>query len=140
MVDSPVYLHLEPGSSPPDVSALTPFRAVVIVDAEVSAEWQSLVSDWLVRSGCLYMMAWGRNCSSWDDSLDNANLEQFQYGEIPEDRFVMTTWHDNQPLGEALWFCKHNASHPTIALHHTVLLHISAHSDKPELLKAYAEA
>jgi len=100
------YLHIKPETALPDIGALAPFRAVVIVEAVVSPEWQSLVSDWLVRSGCLYMMAWGTNCSSWDDSVDMANVQQFDCGEIPEDGFVMTTWHEKEPLGEVFWFAK----------------------------------
>jgi hypothetical protein len=140
MNDAPVYFHLEPGAPPPDVSALSPFRAVVVVDTAVTSTWQSQMSEWLVKSGCLYMMAWGKDCSSWDDAVDIANLEQFDYGSIPEDRSVMTTWHDEQPLSDALDFCKRHANHPTVNLRYTILLHIADRSDSARLLKAYAEA
>ena len=113
---------------------------VVVVEAEVSPDWQSIVSNWIVGSGCLYMMAWGVECSSWDDSVDIANLEEFKFGEIPEDRFVMTTWHADEPLAEVFWFSKNNAFHPTVELQRTVLLHISAENREHELLAAYAEA
>jgi hypothetical protein len=33
-----------------------------------SPEWQAQVSDWLLRSGCRCMMAWGRNCGDWNTS------------------------------------------------------------------------
>ena len=113
---------------------------VVVVEAEVSPEWQAIVSDWIVRSGCLYMMAWGVGCSSWDDSVDFANLEEFKFGEIPENRFIMTTWHSDEPLADVFWFSKNCASHPTVELERTVLLHISAQNREQELLAAYAEA
>lgn len=96
------YLQLQPGAEPPDISALKPFRTVVVIE-ESSSEWQSLVSAWLVKSGCLYMMAWGKDCSGWDDSDDFANLEEFDSGDGPEDKFVMTTWHENEPLKEVFW-------------------------------------
>jgi len=86
------------------------------------------------------MMAWGKDCSSWDDAVDIANLEQFDYGDVPEDRSVMTTWHNDQALSDVLDFCKRQADHPTVKLRHTVLLHIAEHSDSARLLKAYAEA
>jgi hypothetical protein len=92
----PVYLHLAPEAALPDISALTPFRAVIIVEAAASSTWQAVVSEWLVRSGCLYAMAWGPGCSSWDDSVDMANIEQFEFKEVPKNKFVMTTWHDLQ--------------------------------------------
>jgi hypothetical protein len=90
MTQAAEYLAIKPETALPGSAARPPFRAVVIVEATVSPEWQSLVSNWLVRSGCLYVMAWDANCSSWDNSVDMANMEQFDFGEIPEDRFVMT--------------------------------------------------
>jgi hypothetical protein len=140
MSDRPIYLHVPPGGPLPDVAHLSPFRAVVVVDALVTSEWQAKVSDWLVQSGCLYMLAWGRECSSWDDSVDIAKLEHFDYKDIPEDRAVMTTWHADEPLTEAFAFCKQHASHPVVAIQNTMLLHIAEHSDESQVLAAYAEA
>jgi hypothetical protein len=134
------YLQLEPGSNPPDISALKPFRTVVIVDDKPTSEWQAQVSEWLVRSGCLYMMAWGKECSSWDDSVDSANLEEFDFGDIPEDKFVMTTWHENDSLRDVFWFSKNNAFHPTVELQNTVILHISWNNREKELLAGHAGA
>jgi len=134
------YLQLEPGASLPDISALKPFRSVVIVDDEPNPEWQAQVSDWLVASGCLYMMAWGKGCSSWDDSVDSANLKEFDWGDIPEEKFVMTTWHEKEPLNDVFWFSKNNAFHPTVELQNTVILHISQNNREQELLAAYASA
>jgi len=134
------YLLLEPGSNPPDISALRPFRTVVIVDDKPTSEWQALISEWLVESGCLYMMAWGKNCSSWDDSVDSANLAEFNFGDIPEDKFVMTTWHEKDSLSDVFWFSKTNAFHPTVELQNTVILHISRNNRENELLAGYASA
>lgn len=85
------YLQLEPKSGIPDISALSPFRVVVIIEENFSPEWQMQISNWLVSSGCLYMMAWGEKCIAWDDSVDKANLKQLNYGDIPEEKFVITT-------------------------------------------------
>jgi hypothetical protein len=134
------YLRITEGGALPESASPAPFRAVVVAEEAVSAEWQASVSEWLVHSGCLYMVAWGANCSSWDDSVDMANLEEFEFKEIPEDKFVMTTWHENESLSEALWFAKNNACHPTVALEHTLLLHISAQNGEQELLRAYGVA
>lgn len=65
------YLWLPPGAKPPE-RACSPYRAIVAVEAAVEADWQAQVSDWLVRSGCRYMMAWGIECSGWDDAVDMA--------------------------------------------------------------------
>ena len=134
------YLHLPAGQIPPDWEGPAPFKAVVVIEQDVSDEWRELVSDWLVRRGCLYMMAWGQDCSLWDDSVDLATLARFDYGDIPEDDFVMTTWHENEPLSEVLWYAAHVANHPTRDIGPTVILHVSAHPREAELLRASAAA
>jgi len=140
MLPLATYLRLNPEAMPPEIGIPIPCRVVVIIEAEVSPEWQSLVSDWIVRSGCLYMIAWGPNCSSWDDSVDWANIDAFKYGGIPEDSAIMTTWHADEPLAEVLWYSKNLAFHPAVTLEHTILLHISAQDRAQELLEAYANA
>lgn len=113
---------------------------VVIVEAEIPDEWQARVSDWIVRSGCLYMMAWGINSSSWDDSVDWANIDQFGTDSIPEASFVVTTWHDDEPLEEVFWYSKNCAFHSVVNLERTIILHISKEERRDELLLAYAAA
>lgn len=134
------YLHLKPEAVLPDVAHLARFRVVIIVESNVTSEWQEAVSEWLVQSGCLYAMAWGERCSSWDDSIDEANVEAFAGEDIPDDSFVVTTWHADESLDEVFWFSKHAALHPTVNLHHTVLLHISSHAQESRLAQWYAQA
>lgn len=64
MSQSVTYIHLQPETTPPDIPDLIPNQFIVIIEAEVSPEWRSIISDWIVQSGCLYMMAWGINCSA----------------------------------------------------------------------------
>ena len=56
-------------------------------------------------------MAWGPNSSSWDDSVDWAWLEKYDF-DCPDDDDddCMTTWHDKVPRSEALWFFE-NCAH-----------------------------
>lgn len=140
MTDNAEYLHLKPGALLPAIWLPPPFRAVVIVEATVTPEWQGEVSEWLLRAGCLYMMAWGENCSSWDDAVDFANLEMFDFGAIPEDQDAMTTWHENETLEEVFWFAKSLAKHPAVELERTLLLHISDNNEERKLLEAYINA
>ena len=140
MTERTEYLLLKPESPPPNITAFPPFRAVVIVEADVTPEWQSLVSRWLVKSGCLYMMAWGVNCSTWHDLVDMANIEQFNFSPIPDDKFVFTTCHTDEPQEGVFWYSKNCALHSSVELERTVLLHISASNRERELLKAYADA
>lgn len=134
------YVHLKPGADLPDVSRLRPFKAIVVVEESVTPEWQAKVSAWLISSGCLYMMAWGRECSSWDDSVDMANIEAFNCEDIPEISAVMTTWHENESLSEVFWFAKHSAEHPVLPLHNLVIVHVSAAESLRLLTTEYENA
>ncbi len=143
------YLHLPPGQKPPDFGKKRPYRAVVVVEQDTSPEWRAKVSDWLVQSGCLYMMAWGPDSSAWDDSVDWANLialggaDALGGEEIPDDDFVMTTWHDHEPLSETFWFSEHAAHHPTVPIDETIIIDVGPTERRAalvEMLKAAQQA
>lgn len=85
-------------------------------------------------------MAWGVDGSSWDDCVDMANIEQFDFKDIPSESFVMTTWHENETLSEVFWFAKQCAFHPAVDLQHTLLLHIATDSRETEILREYSDA
>jgi hypothetical protein len=138
-MNAPNYLHLKPGTVLPELDGVRPFKAVVIIEAEVTPDWQTLVSDWLVRSGCRYMMAWGLNCSDWDDSVDYANLDAFDYGDIPDDASVMTTWHEQWSLQEVFEFSELWARHRSLELERTYLIHISQDESSAQLLKTFRD-
>ncbi|WP_027475146.1 DUF7684 family protein [Curvibacter gracilis] len=140
MTPTPEYVHLLPGAPLPPLASSAPAKVVIVADVVVESHWQASVSDWLIRSGCLYMLAWGAGCSSWDDAVDMANLEQFGFSDVPEDRFVMTTWHEDEHLGEVFRFAKHDAQHPSEQMDRTLILHISTDSREVELLDAFAAA
>ena len=134
------YLQIQPESELPTLSAFSPFRAVVVIDELVTIEWQILVSSWLVKSGCLYMMAWGKECSTWDDFVDFEHLEVFNFEEIPADKFLYTSWHEGESLREVFWFAKNCALHPIFIMQNTLILHISSKNKMTELLLEYARA
>jgi hypothetical protein len=73
---------------------------IVISDATVSEEEQREISREIVKTGCRYALAYGHACSSWDDSIDLADIEA---GENPH-RFIMTTWHDDEPIEDVVDF------------------------------------
>lgn len=138
MSTAPQYMHLVSGAIPPPI-ACRPTRVLVVLDCPVDPDWQDLVSRWLVDSGCLYMLAWGEGCGSWDDSVDFASLESFGYGEIPDTSLVMTTWHEQESFAEFLQFAKHSAQHPEGALERTLILHIGPVPRESQVVRAYVE-
>src|SRR4051794_40036211 len=127
------YLHLRPQEAPPPL-ACSPFCSVIVAEASASGSWRERVTEWLVHSGCLYAVTWGLDCEEWHDSVDDANLTAFDYGDIPDDRFVMTTWHSKESLGEAFWFAGQCAFHPTIELKETIIIHVSSEPRETEML------
>jgi hypothetical protein len=82
----------------------------------------------------LYVVAWGVECEEWHDTVDWTNIEEFEFGEIPDDRFVMTTWHTDEPLSEALWFAGQCADHPHVELTDTILVHIANAARRTEMV------
>lgn len=135
----PLYHHLSPEQPLPELEA-RPFRAILIADMEASRDWRNRVADWLVDRGCLYFIAWGVDCEVWHDTVDEANLEAFDYGDIPDDRFVMTTWHAKDPLSEALWFAGNCANHPDVQLEATIIFHVAPEAQGKHVLQTYRES
>lgn len=134
------YLQIQSNGELPDLSKYKPFKCIVIIEQQGDSDWQAKVSDWLCSSGCLYMMAFGKNCSSWDDSVDFANIKQFGDKGIPEESNIVTTWHENEPLSEVFWFAKHSAFHDSYDLKNTIILHISDVNKCHQFKNEYADA
>jgi len=136
------YFQLQPEGELPDISGLAPFKAVVVLNASYSSDWQDEVSRWLVRSGCLYMMAWGPNCTTWDDSVDWANMHEHPDYEIPDDKFVMTTWHDDESLEEVFWYAQFNGSfsYNDVELVNGLIIDISEDNREAEMVALFEQA
>ncbi len=133
------YLHLAPSGTLPDLAGLWPFKAVVIIASPVTPERQTAISQWLVESGCLYMMAWGDGAAAWEASVQLANRESFPTPEIPDESLVITTWHKVEPLKDVFWFAKHTAMHPCCKIDHVLLVHLSMTEREQELCAEYAD-
>jgi hypothetical protein len=136
------YLRVEPGGELRPYDGERPFRAIVVVEESVSPVWRAIASKWLVDAGCLYLVAWGRECSLWDDSVDRANLEAFDFGEIPDRKLVMTTWHEREPLREVFRFAKNHAlpADSSVKIAETLILHVSRVDREQEYARLYAAA
>lgn len=142
MDDTLHYVRLRPGEPPPELSFDRPLKAVVVIECDVTDDWRNEISDWLVKSGCLYMMARGRDCSKWDDSVDWAVLERFGFGDIPDNQFVMTAWHEHETLTEVFQFSHwHALAYGTFdAIETTLILDISPIDRESEMRAAYLAA
>jgi hypothetical protein len=127
------YIVLRPGDDLKKLDDFKPFKCVILISQTVEKEWRRKVSEWLVSSGCLFMMAWGHECSAWDDSVDTANLEQFNFKKIPDKKLILTTWHSDECLEEVFHFAKLAARHPIIELKNFLILDIGKSGPKEHL-------
>jgi len=139
MSNRPIYLRISPEDAACEVGQPEPARVVLVSAVATTQRFKESVAKKLAQGNCLYFMAWGSECEAWHDAVDMANIEGFDFKAIPEHRFIMTTWHEREPLSEALCFCKHNAFHPSVELRRTVILHVSDERNE-QFLRLYAEA
>jgi hypothetical protein len=80
------------------------FVAVIACDATtVPANDIASMARRLLDAGCVYFCCWGNECERVHDVID----EEYARGgtHISDDgSHIMTTWHADKPLSEALWF------------------------------------
>nr|WP_242447436.1 hypothetical protein [Aurantiacibacter aquimixticola] len=100
----------------------------------------SHIATWLVDAGALYVITWGIACEDWHDAVDWALLKIFDYGPIPDEKHIMTTWHSNEPVEEAFWFAGHSAFHPTEELVETLILDVSPANREAAIMESYSKA
>ena len=141
VTELPSYLVVKPEADLPELKQRVPFKAVVVLEAASSNEWQHFVSERIVAAGCRYVMAWGEQCERFHDSVDSASLERYDY-DVPAEQFIMTTWHDDESLENVFWFAQFCAdlSNDEVQLQKTVILHISHIDREAEYLDLYTQS
>lgn len=78
------------------------FVAFLAVNASgIDSETLRKFSRWLLDQGCVYLCAWGPDCERMHDIFDGECLNV--------DPVIMTTWHSQDTLDEALWFFVYSA-------------------------------
>ncbi|MEM9840670.1 MAG: hypothetical protein AAF830_16155 [Pseudomonadota bacterium] len=111
-VKDATYLHLKAGEALP----LSPFDGeyicVLILEESASSDWRSEVSDWLVDTGCINVMAWGSSSSSWRDSISDGCLDDEDPTDLAEADAPLVTWYDDETLEEVFRQAKQNLMHP----------------------------
>jgi hypothetical protein len=84
------------------------FVLLLAFDAELlQGEEIERVGERLVEQGLAYFCAWGPDCERVHDLFDAAAESKNE--KLAGDDVVMTTWHSDEPLVEALWFFLHSA-------------------------------
>ena len=86
-------------------------------------------------------MASGIDCTLWDDSVDFAHLEIHDWGDIPDDQFVMTTWHDDETLSDVFWNANMAIFHPPeVSINHLVILDITDKARENEMRELFIKS
>jgi hypothetical protein len=134
------YLHLPPSGGLPTLD-LPPFLAILVVEEDdVDEMWQFALCRHLAASNCRYLLAWGRDCEAWREAVEDAFLEAVDYEDVPAERALLTTAHEDEELEEAFWFARHRAVHPALPLDTHVILHVAAAPDRERLAAAWRDA
>lgn len=134
------YIQLRPHADLPDLQHLQPFMAIVIADDDSDEMWRWEVARWLAVSGCRFMLAWGKECESWREAVEDAALEAADYDDVAPEQTVLTTSHEDEDLDEVFWFARHRASHPALQLANVVILHVADIGRPDELMAQFTDA
>ena len=125
------YLRLEPPYETRIPGVRSPFVTIVFAcDPEINADEQANISAQLVSRDCRYVLAWGINASSWDDSVDWAFISTDPNFDPPRERHVMTTWHDNETIDDVVSFALMNTNFDSHEFHDYLALMIG---NSPEI-------
>ena len=79
-------------------------RFIAFLAADASSVDRLLLAEFsqrLLRAGCVYFCAWGLDCERVHDVFDGECFDA--------EPVIMTTWHVEDSLDEALWFSVFNA-------------------------------
>ncbi len=71
---------------------------------------QEQLSDKIVESRCRYALCFGHECSTWDDSIDYSFICTDPAYDPPDSRFVMTTWHEDDPIDDVVFQLRYNTT------------------------------
>ena len=67
----------------------------------------SNIANWALDQGAVYLCVWGLDCERVHDIIDEVVCNR-NPDETDED-VIMTTWHEDEALDEALWFAVNSA-------------------------------
>ena len=110
---------------------------LVVGDDNISPGEQGDLSLEFVRQGCRYAVCRGSDCSSWDDSIDMVCvMDEIEGRSGP---FVMTTWHDDEPIEDVVEFFAVNTRFDDWAAQVFVVLIVGGPDDLEAEVRASVE-
>src|SRR4051794_25035988 len=77
------------------------FALFMAADASAAAvKVVAALAEWAIERGMFWFSAWGPDCERVHDLVDEVDVERGGGNELP---VVMTTWHADEPLDDALF-------------------------------------
>ena len=131
------YIQLTENNEIPDISEFSPFKAVVVIQNEVSEARQHQISDWIVEMNGLCLVTYGEGSESWAKSIRQSNLDKVDIDVMEPEQFVMITDLHNERLRSVIWHAKKYAKHTHVKLKQTVIVHISNENRAIEYLSIF---
>ena len=110
------YIQLTENNENPDISGFSPFKALVVINSEVSKSRQRQIADWLVEIGGLCLIICGTNSKTWVNSIRQSNLNQVDIHSRQAEQFVMITDLRTERLRSVFWHAKKYAKHTHVKL------------------------
>lgn len=100
------------------------------------ADARDRVARALVESGCVYAVCGGEACEAWHDAVDEALSVLQAEGRVPEERMVVTTWHQGESPREVAEFFVLAAAAPEGEVRHHLLLQVGQDERRGDELRA----
>lgn len=92
------------GTLPGEYPIKVPHYVLLLCRGDVDLDWQWKVAKWIVHSSAMTAAAWGPNTTKWDDAIDWALILEQDEGRLDNARFILTTWHDDEPIEDTMEF------------------------------------
>jgi hypothetical protein len=96
---------------------------IYAADENISDEERDALSGQIVASGCRYAVCAGHRGSSWDESIDMADILRSGV-EVRDENLVMTTWHDDESLEDIVFFFLNNTGFDDFTAERFVVLFV----------------
>ena len=105
---------------------------LVVNDTTISDDEQATLSKEIVQQGCRYAVCTGFKCSSWDESIDLAVISTDPDFNPPDDRVVMTTWHQDEPIPDVVEYFRWNTCFDDFLPRHFLIVFLGSNSTAEE--------
>lgn len=101
------FLELDdPSQLPMEISLSTRhFACFVAWEADdVQVEDVMRIAEILLSAGGAVFGCWGSGCRRIQEIIDEIDSDPFREKDVPDDAVIMTSWHEDESLEDALWF------------------------------------